>query len=163
MAVILEPDLLFFTAGEDVFDKTPVVSGMVPDFHVAQFMDHYIINDVRRGHDQPPGECQVVVRRAGAPSAPGVVDSNPLGRHPHQPAEMTYPFFKMQPGLFLIPEVKKNADSSEGMTPQQEFLAGKCQGLAGISPFIHFEDVGFTQIGEPFSGDENPGLLIIFP
>jgi len=152
---------MFFMIGEDMFDKPPVVAGMVPDLHVAQLMDHDIIDDFSRGHDQPPGEGKAVIRRAGAPAAPRIIDGDSPGGQPQKPAEATYPLFKMQTGLFLIPEVKKNAGSSDGITPQKEFTAGKYQGLIRIIPVMHLQDVVFTQIGELFPGDEGPDLSIM--
>ena len=147
--------------GEDVFDKSPVVAGMVPDLRVAQFMDHHIIDDFSRGHDQPPGKGQAVIRRAGAPAAPRIIDGNSPGGNPQKPAEATDPLFKMHPGLFLIPEVKKNAGPSEGIAPQKEFTAGKCQGAIRIIPFMYLQGVVFTQIGESFPGNEGPDLSIM--
>ena len=62
MAVLSQPDLLLFITWQDAFNEAPVIAGMVPDLHVAQFMDNDKIDHLRRGHDHPPGEGQAVIR-----------------------------------------------------------------------------------------------------
>jgi hypothetical protein len=71
------------------------------------------------------------------------------------------PLFKMRPGLFLIPEVKKNAGSSEGIATQKKFTAGECQGAIQIIPVMYLQNIVFTQIGESFPGNEGPYLSIM--
>lgn len=149
MTVIPEPGPPFVIVGKDLFDQPPVVAGMVPDLHVAKLMDHDIVDDRGRGHDQAPGEPQPVVRRAGPPAAPGIVDGNPRGIRLQRRAEITHPPFKMQPGLFLIPQMKQDPGLTEGPGFQEKFTARKFECFARIISLPQDQGVALTQIVEP--------------
>src|SRR5690349_1389557 len=71
-AVDLEPFLGLVGAGADPVDVAPEAGGVVELAQVSDLVGGQVIQHEGRRHDEPPGEVERSLGRAGAPAALGV-------------------------------------------------------------------------------------------
>jgi hypothetical protein len=70
--MLFQPRTMFFELGIMPGHQLPEMAAMVHVDLVANFMDDYVVHDLRRSDHQPPGEVHVSKVRRTSPKRPGI-------------------------------------------------------------------------------------------